>query len=110
MAALAMVAFSACLVGGWWLPWWWPALVGAVLGFSVPRVRYGVWAAAGGAALAWGAAALWINTKNHGLLAGKVADLFHVSGGGWMVVGTILLGGATAGLGAWMGAGLRRSR
>ena len=98
------LSFIASLLGGFLFPWWWPAIVGAIVGFWKSRSGLrSVHAAAGGATAAWGALAAIYQIGNHGLLAGKVAAIFHLPGGWWLVLITAAVGGVTAGLGAWVG-------
>ena len=104
MMLLFGLSFAASMLGGFVLPWWWPAVVGAALGFWKPDVRFKAFRAAFlGTALAWGIVSSFFQIGNHGLLAGRVAVIFNLPNG-WCVAGiTALLGGLTAGLGAWLG-------
>ena len=108
MMLLFALSFAATLLGGFVLPWWWPAIVGVVLGFWKPDARFKAFRATFlGTALAWGVTASFFQIGNHGLLAGKVAGIFGLPNG-WFLVGiTALIGGLTAGFGAWLGRYLR---
>lgn len=99
-----LIAFAASLLGGFFLPWWWPAVLGIALGFWKPKSRLRIFFSAFiGTALAWGGLALVYQTGNHGLLAGRVAGIFGLSNGGWLVAVTALIGGLTAGFGTLAG-------
>lgn len=65
-------------------------------------------AAFAGAALAFAGVALWLDVRNGGLLAGRIAPLFHVPGAPGLIVLTAVTGGVTAGLGALFGVRFRR--
>lgn len=105
---LFALSFAATLLGGFVVPWWWPAMVGIILGFWKPDGRFKAFPAAFlGAALAWGITASFIQIGNHGLLAGKVAEIFSLPSGWLLVAITALIGGLAAGLGAWLGRFLR---
>ena len=105
----AFAAFLLCLGGGWVFPWWWPALVGFGLGIWRPSGTRAFLFPALGAGAAWMAAAGWIQIQNQGLLADKVATLFHLPGGWWLVAAAALVGGATAGIGALAGTRCRET-
>jgi hypothetical protein len=103
------LVMAACLLGGAFFPWWWPAVPGLVAGFWRPDKPFRDFLAAvlGGAG-AWAVAALWFDVRNEGLLSGRVAPLFHLPGGGGLILATGLIGGLTAGLGALFGKRFRR--
>jgi hypothetical protein len=105
---IAALAFLLCALGGWVLPWWWPAVVGATLSFwGGGRSGRTFWPIVAGTMAAWAGIAAWFQIQNQGLLADKVAVLFQLSDGWALVAGTGLLGGLTAGLAAWTGAAAR---
>jgi len=101
--------FVASLLGGPLFAWWWPAVPALLTGFWKPTqpVR-GFFAALLGSGLAWGVVALWLDARNDGLLAGRIAPLFHLPGAAGLIVATSLVGGLTAGLGSLFGACFRR--
>jgi len=105
-----LLAFTATLLGGFVCPWWWPAVVGVVLGFwKAGRHSRTFTFSALGSGLAWGVVATFYQLGNHGLLAGKVAAIFHVPSGGYgslLILVTAMLGGLTAGFGTLLGRGL----
>jgi hypothetical protein len=101
--------FGATLLGGWIFAWWWPAVPALLTGFWKPsRLARGFLAAVIGSGLAWGLVALWFDVRNEGLLAGRIAPLFHLPGGAGLIVASGLVGGFTAGLGSLFGARFRR--
>ncbi len=103
-----LLAFTATLLGGFVCPWWWPAMVGIALGFWKAGTRFRIFLVSfSGAGLAWGVVALFYQTGNHGLLAGKVAAIFHLPGSGSLVLVTSLVGGIMAGFGVGVGKSLR---
>jgi hypothetical protein len=103
------VMFTVTLLGGVLFPWWWPAVPGLVTGFWKPgRPARGFVVALLGSGLAWGLTALWIDVRNHGLLSGRIAPLFHLPGSAGLLLATALVGGLTAGLGSLFGARFRR--
>ena len=102
----ALLAAAAQL----FLPWWSLAMVAFIVGFGVARssggVAFGI--GFGGAALSWLLPALWLNTQNHSLLAGRMAQLLPLGGSvAALVVVAVLVAGLTGGLAALAGAWLR---
>ncbi|HAO99042.1 MAG TPA: hypothetical protein DCQ83_03240 [Fibrobacteres bacterium] len=105
---LFLLAFIASLLGGFASPWWWPAIVGLALGLWKPEPRSVLFSATScGAALAWGGVAAFYQIGNHGLLGGRIAELFSLPSGWWLVLISTALGGVTAGIGAEAGRYLR---
>ena len=117
---LWVVTFVMTLLGGFVFPWWWPVLVGMVLGLGI-RVPYFRWhlapkeelrafiLSALGAGLAWGLVAAVQQGLNHGLLAAKVAVIFHMPNGWSLVFVTALVGGLSGGFGILLGRSCRRN-
>lgn len=115
--ALALI-FVLSLVGGWLFPWWWPALLGYVLGFWLGRpsalsrrpLKNGASAfAAGflGTGMAWLALAAFMDWRNHHLLSARMAVVFHLPTHWALLVLTALLGGLLGGVAAWAGHAVR---
>ena len=88
---LALVAFGAALLLA--RPGSRPGVAGLLAGF-----------------VSWAVPAAFFNQQNHGLLAGRVAQLLPLGGQSWAVV---LLSGVVGGLlgwaGAWAGGAVRRA-
>ena len=88
---LALVAFAGALVLA--RPGSRPGLAGLLAGF-----------------VSWGMPAAFFNQQNHGLLAGRVAQLLPLGGQSWAVVLVSgVLGGLLGWAGAWAGAAVRRA-
>ncbi|SHK07185.1 hypothetical protein [Hymenobacter psychrotolerans] len=88
------------------LPWWVITPLCLVLAFTWP-VRGGRAFLAGflGIGLGWLVLASWLNVRNEGLLAHRVAQLLPLGGHGWLLVLlTALVGGLVGGLAALAGA------
>jgi hypothetical protein len=104
----ALMLFAAALGGGFLFPWWWPAVAAYAVGFWLPRRGASAFLSGfAGPAAAWAGLAAWYDFRNHHLLAGRIAALFHLPAG-WLVVAlTGILAGLMGGLGAWAGQALR---
>ncbi|GAA4351981.1 hypothetical protein GCM10023185_11140 [Hymenobacter saemangeumensis] len=91
------------------LPWWSLAVVAFALGFLLARSgKAAFWAAFAGGGLSWLLPALWLNLRNDGLLASRMAGLLPLGGSAaLMVVVTGLVAGLVAGLAALAGQRLR---
>ena len=88
---LALVAFGAALLLA--RPGSRPGLAGLLAGFG-----------------SWVVPAAYFNAQNHGLLAGRVAQLLPLGGQSWAVVLVSgVLGGLLGWAGAWAGAAVRRA-
>ncbi len=88
---LALVAFAAALLLT--RPGSRPGLAGLLAGF-----------------VSWVVPAAFFNQQNHGLLAGRVAQLLPLGGQSWAVVLVSgVLGGLLGWAGAWAGAAMRRA-
>jgi len=91
------------------LPWWSVAVVCYVVGFvgarfGGPAFRVGF----GGAALSWLLPAAWLNMRNDGLLAHRVAQLLPLGGSAVaLVLVTAVVAGLVGGWAALAGAYLR---
>jgi len=91
------------------LPWWSLAVVCYVVGFAGarfggPAFRIGF----GGAALSWLLPAAWLNMRNQGLLAHRVAQLLPLGGSAMaLVLVTAVAAGLVGGWAALAGSYLR---
>lgn len=104
----ALILFAAALAGGFLFPWWWPAVAAYAVGFWRPRSSVSAFISGfGGTALAWAGLAALLDQRNHHLLSGRMAQLFHLPGGWTLVLATGLIGGLMGGLGALAGQSLR---
>lgn len=103
-----LILFAACLAGGFIFPWWFPAMAAYAVGFWKPRGSGSAFLTGfSGAGLAWLAAAGFLDWRNHSLLSGRIADLFHLPGSYSVLAVTGLVGGLMGGMSAWAGFGLR---
>jgi hypothetical protein len=103
-----LILFAASLLGGFMLPWWWPAVAAYIVGLWLPRRAWTAFLSGfGGTALAWTALAGILDLRNHHLLSDRVAVIFHLPAGIYLVAATGLMGGGIGGLSAWAGYALR---
>jgi hypothetical protein len=95
------------------LPWWSLAVVAFLVGAALARTgKHAFWAGFGGAALSWLLPAVWLNMRNDGLLAHRVAQLLPLGGSpALLLLVTALVSGLAGGLaglaGAWLRAAVR---
>jgi hypothetical protein len=111
MKTLWQMLFVAAVtsLGGFFFPWWWPAIPGLLAGFWKPGTPFRTFAASfAGAGLAWAAVAAYFEARNEGILSARVAPLFHLPGSAALILATAAVGGLTAGLGALLGDHFRR--
>jgi len=110
-----LLLFLLTLLGGgaamyFSLPWFLIALVALVIGYVVRvRRRSGFWFSFLAGLFVWGGYAVYLQLINDGILAARMAGLFGLGSGWWMVITTGLWGGLTAGLGGWTGVNLRKA-
>lgn len=85
-------------------PWWTLAIVGALAAFTFHKRRWAsfVIGLLGGSIL-WLIPAYIANIENNGLLLQKIALIFGGLSPNLLLLLTALIGGLTAGLGAWTG-------
>jgi hypothetical protein len=60
-----------------------------------------------GAGAAWAGAAAWQDIRNHHILSGRIASLFHLPGPIGAIAATGAVGGLMGAVGAWAGFALR---
>ena len=89
------------------MPWWGIVVLGLIVGYLQPDARKSGLGAFVGGLLLWGAAALYYDTRNQGILSARIGMLFQGLAGWHMVLVTALLGGILAGLGAITGSYFR---
>ena len=111
MKFLVSVVLTALLafVAGLYLPWWSIAIAAFIVALIIPQ-RPGSSFLSGllGLFLLWGALALWINIKNEGILATKIASVLPLGGSAvLLILVTGLIGGLVAGFAALSGSYLR---
>jgi hypothetical protein len=104
----ALLAFAA----GLYLPWWSIAIAAFLVALIIPqRPGYSFLAGLFGLFLLWSALALWINIKNEGILASKIASVLPLGGSAvLLILATGFIGGLVAGLAALSGSYLRSSK
>lgn len=108
MIAAALISLLT-FAGSWLpLPWWCGALAAYAVGCFVPRAGAAFRAGALGVALAWLLRAAFLDWRNHGLLAARVAEAFHLPQPFWLHLITAVIGALTGGLGALAGQSLGR--
>jgi hypothetical protein len=106
---LLLFVAVATWLGGFFFPWWWPAVPGLVAGFWKPGTPVRTFLAAFlGAGLVWAAVAGFYEWRNEGILSARIAPLFHLPGSVGLILATAGVGGVTAGLGALLGDTFRR--
>lgn len=102
--------FLASLAGGFLFPWWWPVLPAYAAGFLIARRGFGAFLSGfAGTGAAWLLLAAFLDWRNHGLLSGRMAQMFHLPAPAFLLALTGLLGGVLGGLAAWAGQALRAS-
>lgn len=96
-------------VCGFVLPWW-VACIGAFAGalFLGSTSAKAFWSGFAGLGLAWLALALLKSFPNDHILAGRVAQLFHLPHWSLVLVVTILIGGLVGGMSALSGLMVKR--
>jgi len=111
IVAIILTALLA-LLGGIYLQWWSVALAGFIIATLVPQ-KGGRAFLSGflGVFLLWGIIAWWIDMKNEGILAKKIAAVLPLGGNEYLLIlVTALIGGLVAGFAALSGSFLRASK
>lgn len=99
-------------IGGLFLPWWSIAIAAFIVALLVQQ-RSGIAFLSGwlGLFLLWGGLALWINIRNEGVLAAKIASVLPLGGSAvLLIIVTGFIGGLVAGFAALSGSYLRYRR
>lgn len=101
----ALLAF----VGGLWLMWWSIAIAGFLIALLVHQSSGKAFLSGFlGLFLFWGLFAAWIDMKNGGIMARRIAELLPLGGNPvLLILVTAFVGGLVAGLGAMSGSFLR---
>ena len=88
------------------IPWWGFSLGAFIVGWAVPQRGWLSWLSGFvGMMLCWGIISWNMNAENHGLLAGKMSQLFGLSPNATLMVFiTALLGGIIGGFASLTGA------
>lgn len=97
-------------IAAWFFPWWSVVIAAGIIGLIANPKTSALAYAAGfaGVGLAWSAYALFLNFQNQGLLAGKIATIFHLPNSTTLISVTILIGSLLGGFGCMTGALLRK--
>ena len=96
--------FLSTLLGGWIFPWWWPAVAAYAMGYRFSKRADGAFVSGFvGTALAWLLWAAWMDWRNHHLLSGRIAVLFHLPSLAAVLGATAFVGGLLGGMAAWAG-------
>jgi hypothetical protein len=108
---LFLVIFILCAVAQFFLPWWIITPLCFAAAFLVPRPAGKAFLAGfNGVGIGWFILAAWLNVKNEGLLAHRVAQLLPLGGNAWaLVVLTAVLSGLVGGLAALAGTWARQA-
>ncbi len=104
----ALIAF----VGGIYMQWWSLALAAFIIAILIPQ-KAGKAFLSGflGVFLLWAVLAWWINMKNEGILAKKIAAVLPLGGNAFLLIlVTAFIGGLVGGFAALSGSYLRSSR
>ena len=114
MKLIVAVILTALLafVGGLYLPWWSIAIAAFLVAVIIHQKAGKAFLAAFlGAFLLWAALAWWINIKNQGILAAKIASVLPLGGKAvLLILVTGFVGGLVAGFAAMSGSYLRTSK
>ena len=110
LVAILLTALIAW-VAGIWLPWWSIAIVALLVAIIIPQ-RAGRAFLSGflGIFILWCLLALWIDIKNQGILASKIAAVLPLGGSAiLLILVTGIIGGLVGAFGAMSGSYLRAS-
>ncbi|HVV55066.1 MAG TPA: hypothetical protein VHC47_07075 [Mucilaginibacter sp.] len=107
---LFLLILVLTFVCGYFLPWWFAALIAFVIALLIGK-KPGRTFLAGFAALfaAWVLMALIKSIPNDNILAGRVANLFHLPNWILLVLVTGIIGGLVGGMSALSGVLLRKA-
>ena len=88
--------------------WWWIAVVSFVAAILVGRSKWEAFLSGFlGVAAVWVAQSFFVNQANEGLLAEKIAQIFKLPSGEWLLVITGVIGGLVGAFSALSGYSLR---
>ncbi len=107
---MTLLVMLTGLLFQWFLPWWSGTIAaGLVTLFFADRSWHSVLAGFLGIGLLWIVAALWMQSGNDGILAGRMAVMMGFSSGTMVFLITFVIGAVTGGLGGLTGLMLRFS-
>src|SRR5437773_3877981 len=98
-----------CFVAGLYLPWWTIAVAAFLVALVIPQFPWKAFLSGFLAVfILWGMLAWWKDMKNEGILASKIAVIFHLPASSIiMVLLTAFTGGLISGFAALSGSYLR---
>jgi len=104
----ALVGF----IGGLYLPWWEIALVAFGVAIAIhQKPARAFFSGFAGIFILWAVLSIWINMKNQGILAKKIASLLPLGGNTIVIIlFTAFLGGLVGGFAAMSGSYMRSSK
>ena len=105
----AILTALLAVVGGLYFPWWIIAAAAFISVLLIPmRSSKAFLAGFLGIFILWVLLATWIDVKNNGVLAAKVAQIFPLGGSAFLLIlVTALVGGLVGGVAALCGSYLR---
>jgi hypothetical protein len=107
LATLLTITLS--FIAGLYLPWWSIALVAFLVALLIKqKIAWAYLSAFTAIFFLWGGLAIFINIRNKGVLAQKIAQLFPLNGNAfYLLLLTAMIGGLVAGFAAMSGSSLR---
>ena len=113
MKLLTAIVLTGLLafIGGLYLPWWSIAIASFLIALLIHQ-KGGKAFISGftGVFLLWAGLSWWIDTKNEGVLSGKIASILPLGGNSiLLILITAVVGGLVAGMAAMSGSYLRAS-
>ena len=113
MKLLTAIVLTGLLafIGGLYLPWWSIAIASFLIAILVhQKAGKAFLSGFAGVFLLWAGLSWWIDTKNGGILSGKIASILPLGGNSiLLILITAVVGGLVAGVGAMSGSYLRAS-
>ncbi len=101
-------SFIGSFLIGWIFPWWSVFLLGVLGGTLFSKNGWaGFFFSLLGVFLTWTVLAFVLDTKNDGLLSGRMAEMFSLPSGSLMILVSALIGGLVAGVGGLLGSLIR---
>jgi len=102
----SLLAFAA----GLYLPWWSIAIAAFIVSTLIHQKPWkSMLSGALGLFLLWGLLAIWIDSKNQGILSARISELLPLGGSAFLLILiTAFVGALVAGLAALSGAYLKK--
>ena len=102
----SLLAFAA----GLYLPWWSIAIAAFIVSALIHQKPWkSMLSGALGLFLLWGLLAIWIDSKNQGILSARISELLPLGGSAFLLILiTAFVGALVAGLAALSGAYLKK--